>query len=192
MEADNFHLDVGLLGTKALLNALSENGYADAAYKIASQVTFPSWGWWMVNGATTLYENWPVDAKSDISLNHIMFGEVSAWFYKALGGIRPDPALPGFRNILLEPHFVKGLNQFEASHQGPNGLIVSSWKRNHDQIEYEVIIPANSTATLKLSGKKFIEGKQPLEKNPFIKLVNKENKLNVYSLSSGKYHFTIN
>ena len=192
VEADNFHLDVGLLGTKALLNALSENGYADAAYKIASQVTFPSWGWWMVNGATTLYENWPVDAKSDISLNHIMFGEVSAWFYKALGGIRPDPALPGFRNILLEPHFVKGLNQFEASHQGPNGLIVSSWKRNHDQIEYEVIIPANSTATLKLSGKKFIEGKQPLEKNPFIKLVNKENKLNVYSLSSGKYHFTIN
>ncbi|MEI7423366.1 MAG: family 78 glycoside hydrolase catalytic domain [Prolixibacteraceae bacterium] len=192
VEADNFHLDVGLLGTKALLNALSENGYAEAAYKIAAQETFPSWGWWMVNGATTLYENWPVDAKSDISLNHIMFGEISAWFYKALGGIRPDTARPGFRNILLEPHFVKGLNQFEATHQGPYGLIVSSWKRIHDQVEYEVIIPANSTATLKLTGKKIIEGNQPVDKNPYIKLVNSDNSLNTYSLSSGKYHFILN
>ena len=82
MEADLFHLDVGMLGTKALLNALSENGYAEVAYKVAAQETFPSWGWWMVNGATTLYENWPIDAKSDISLNHIMFGEISAWFSK--------------------------------------------------------------------------------------------------------------
>lgn len=192
VEADNFHLDVGLLGTKALLNALSENGYAEVAYKLAAQETFPSWGWWIVNGATTLYENWPVDAKSDISLNHIMFGEISAWFYKALGGIRPDPARPGFRNILLEPHFVKGLNQFEASHQGPNGLIVSSWKRNRDKVEYEITIPANSTATLKLTGKKIMEGNQPVEKNTFIKLVISENTLNTFSLSSGKYHFTIN
>lgn len=192
VEADNYHLDVGLLGTKALLNALSENGYADAAYQISSQETFPSWGWWMVNGATTLYENWPVDAKSDISLNHIMFGEVSAWFYKALGGIKPDPANPGFRNILLEPHFVKGLNQFEASHVGPNGLIFSGWKRIRDKVEYEVIVPANSSATLKLSGKKIMEGMLPVGKNPFIKIIKSENLQNTFSLSSGKYHFTIN
>ena len=114
VEADGNHIDVGLLGTKAILNALSENGYADLAYKVASQETFPSWGWWMVNGATTLYENWPIDAKSDISMNHIMFGEIGAWLYKALGGIRPDPDQPGFKNILLEPHFVKGLDHFEA------------------------------------------------------------------------------
>ena len=192
VEADNFHLDVGLLGTKALLNALSENGYADVAYKVASQETFPSWGWWMVNGATTLYENWPVDAKSDISLNHIMFGEISAWFYKALGGIRTDPAYPGFKNILLEPHFVKGLNQFEASHHGPNGMIVSSWRKNKDKVEYDVIIPSNSSATLKLTGKNILENHQPVEKNPFIKQVHAENNSQTYSLSSGNYHFTIN
>lgn len=191
VEADNFHLDVGLLGTKALLNALSENGYADIAYKIAAQETFPSWGWWMVNGATTLYENWPVDAKSDISLNHIMFGEVSAWFYKALGGIKPDPSNPGFRNILLEPHFVKGLNQFEASHLGPNGLIVSGWKRNREKIEYNLTVPANSTATVKLTGNKITEGKQPVGKNPFIKLIKTENLVSTFTLSSGNYHFTI-
>ena len=192
VEADNFHLDVGLLGTKALLNALSENGYPDVAYKVASQETFPSWGWWMVNGATTLYENWPVDAKSDISLNHIMFGEVSAWFYKSLGGIRPDPLNPGFRNILLEPHFAEGLNQFEASHLGPYGTIVSSWRRIKDKVEYDVVVPANSSATLILKGKKISEGNQPVEKNPFIKLVSVENVVQTYSISSGKYHFTIN
>jgi alpha-L-rhamnosidase len=190
VEADNFHLDVGLLGTKALLNALSDNGYADVAYKLASQETFPSWGWWIVNGATTLYENWPIDAKSDISLNHIMFGEVNAWFYKALGGMRPDPALPGFKNVLLEPHFVNGLNRFEASHEGPYGMIVSKWVRNRDKLEYYVTIPANSTATLILPAKKIKESNQPLEKNPFIQIGKADNTATTLFLASGSYHFT--
>ncbi len=146
--ADNFHLDVGLLGSKAVLNALSENGYADVAYKIASQETYPSWGWWIVNGASTLYENWPINNKSDASLNHIMFGEIGAWFYKALGGINPDPENPGFRNVLIEPHFVEGLNHFEVTHLGPNGTISSSWKRLANKILYTLTIPANSTATV--------------------------------------------
>lgn len=150
VEADGFHLDVGLLGTKAILNALSENGYADVAYKVASQKTYPSWGWWIVNGATTLYENWPIDAKSDISMNHIMFGEIGAWLYKAPGGIKPDENQPGFKHVLLQPYFVEGLESFDASHDGPFGKIVSSWKRNGFQINYHVVVPANSTATLKL------------------------------------------
>ena len=150
VEADDNHIDVGLLGTKAILNALSENGYADLAYKVASQETFPSWGWWMVNGATTLYENWPIDAKSDISMNHIMFGEIGAWLYKSPGGIRPDPEQPGFKNILLEPHFTKGLDHFEASHEGPYGTIHSSWKRSGKKIIYKVIVPPNSTASMRL------------------------------------------
>ena len=190
VEADLFHLDVGLLGTKALLNALSENGYAEVAYKVASQETFPSWGWWMVNGATTLYENWPIDAKSDISLNHIMFGEVSAWFFKALGGIRPDPAIPGFKNILLEPHFVKGLSHFEASHQGPFGTILSKWTRSKEQINYFVIIPANSSASLRLPAKKILENGQTLDKNHFIKVTGEEAAGWKLSLPAGSYHFT--
>src|SRR5690606_25588058 len=72
-KADN-HIDVGLLGTRTILGALSQNGYADLAYKVASQVTYPSWGWWIKNGATTLYENWDIHATADISKNHIMFG----------------------------------------------------------------------------------------------------------------------
>jgi alpha-L-rhamnosidase len=152
--ADGNHIDVGLLGSKAILNALSENGYADLAYKVASQETFPSWGWWIVNGATTLFEDWNMDkGRGAMSRNHIMFGEIGAWYYKALGGIKPDPSKPGFKNILLEPHFVDGLERFEAKHNSPYGEIVSSWKRSNSKVLYSVTIPANSTATLKLRAK---------------------------------------
>lgn len=82
----------------------------------------------MVNGATTLLENWDLQATRDISDNHMMFGEIGAWFYKGLGGIFPDPAQPGFQNILLRPHFIKGLKRFEARHRSPYGEIVSRWE----------------------------------------------------------------
>ncbi|MFH0761925.1 MAG: family 78 glycoside hydrolase catalytic domain [Bacteroidota bacterium] len=149
--ADDNHIDVGLLGSKTVLNALSENGYADLAYKVASQETFPSWGYWIVNGLTTLQENWPLKTGNDISRNHIMFGEIGAWYYKALGGIKPDPEQPGFKNVILQPHFVEGLAHFEARHNGPYGEIVSSWKREGNKLIYTAVIPPNSTATL-LSG----------------------------------------
>lgn len=143
VKAKDFKLDVGLLGTKAILCALSENGYADVAYKLASQETFPSWGWWIVNGATTLYENWLVDnAPSGTgSKNHIMLGEISAWFFKAIGGIKSDPQQPGFKNILLEPNFVLGLDHFEATHDSPYGKTSSSWVRLADGLSWIVIIP---------------------------------------------------
>jgi alpha-L-rhamnosidase len=146
VEADNNHIDVGLLGTKAILGALADNGYSDAAYKLASQETFPSWGWWIVNGATTLYENWPINANSDISMNHIMFGEIGAWFYKSLGGIRPDQENPGFKNIILRPSFVEGLSNVESKHVSTYGEIISNWSRNRKNITYSVTIPPNSTA----------------------------------------------
>lgn len=168
--ADDNHIDVGLLGTKAILNALSENGYADLAYKVAAQETFPSWGWWIVNRATTMYENWPLDASRDLSLNHIMFGEISAWYYKGLGGIFPDEAQPGFKNVVLKPNFVSGLDQFEAKHDGPYGTIVSSWKKSDGAVLYQVSIPANSTATLYLVAKKISESGKQLTENKHIRV----------------------
>ena len=161
VEADSVKLDVGLLGTKAILNALSENGYADLAYQLAAKETFPSWGWWIANGATTLYENWPINAASDISMNHIMFGEIGAWMYKALGGIKPSAEDPGFKNVVLQPNFVKGLDHFSAVHKGPYGTISSAWKRTAKGIVYQVTIPPNSTATVHL----MVENNQPFFKD---------------------------
>jgi alpha-L-rhamnosidase len=179
VEADGFHLDVGLLGQKAILNALTENGYAEVAYKVAAQKTYPSWGWWIANGATTLYENWSIQAESDISLNHIMFGEIGAWIYKGLGGIRPDAAQPGFKNVILQPHFVAGMEHFEARHNSPFGEIISSWKREGKGMSYKVVVPANSTATLKLPEMTGLE----------LKIDGKVNIENTIQLTSGTYLF---
>ncbi len=191
VEADNKHIDVGLLGTKTILNALSENGYMELAWEVASQETFPSWGWWIVNGATTFYENWPLDADSDISMNHIMFGEINAWYYKALGGIFPDEEQPGFKNVVLKPNFVKGLNQFEASHEGPYGTVVSSWKRNRKKVEYSVEVPAGSTATLHIDGEKIRESGKLVSENNFIKVVEQGSGKMVLVLESGNYYFIV-
>lgn len=150
VEEAGFHLDVGVLGAKAILNALSENGHADAAYKVAVQDTYPSWGWWVANGATTLLENWDLKATRDISDNHMMFGEIGAWFYKGLGGIFPDPQAPGFEHIVLRPNFVGGLDDFEASFKTPRGQLISKWEVKGDRVTYEVTVPANSSATLYL------------------------------------------
>ena len=68
---------------------------------------YPSWGWWINNGATALIEDWDYQRAGEFSDNHMMFGEIGAWFYKALGGIKPDSEHPGFRHILLATPFRK-------------------------------------------------------------------------------------
>ena len=178
--SDNSHIDVGLLGSKAILNALSENGYPDLAYKLSTQKDFPSWGAWIEEGATTLFEDW----KGAWSRNHIMFGEIGAWFYKALGGIKPDPENPGFKNFILEPHFVADLERFEAEHNGPFGKINSSWKKKNGIVFYNVIIPPNSSATLVIN-----HGK--IQKRDGVKFSNKKNGAFQANLSAGSYHFEI-
>jgi alpha-L-rhamnosidase len=180
VKADGGHLDVGVLGAKAVLNALSENGQAQAAYNLAVQDTYPSWGWWIVNGATTLYENWNIQAERDISLNHMMFGEIGGWFFKGVGGIMIDEQQPGFKNILLKPHFVQGLEHFTATHEGPQGKILSSWKRQGKKVSYSVTVPANSTATLYFP---LENGQQAYKKN--------EKVSKVLALDAGTYQFEI-
>lgn len=168
-EAGN-HLDVGVLGAKALLNALCENGYAETAYKVAVQDTYPSWGWWIVNGATNLLENWDLQATRDISDNHMMFGEIGCWFFKGLAGIYPDENAPGFKHILLRPYFPAGLDSFNATHDSPYGTIASGWTTKNGAIEYTVTIPANTSVTLTLPQE---YGKEPM------------------SLTSGTHKFTL-
>ena len=124
VEKANGHIDTGILGAKYLLNALLENGRADVAYRIASQKDLPSWGWWIEQGATTLWEQW----NGTESRNHIMFGDISAWFYKALAGINPDPAAPAFKHFIIKPNLVGGLTSAEASYDSVRGRIVSDWK----------------------------------------------------------------
>ncbi|MCC8155414.1 MAG: glycoside hydrolase family 78 protein [Tannerellaceae bacterium] len=172
VEDAGFHLDVGVLGAKAILNALSENGYHQAAYKIAAQDTYPSWGRWIVNGATTLLENWDLEAERDISDNHMMFGEIGGWFYKGLGGIFPDAEQPGFKHIILRPNFVRELKHFEAQHESPYGSIISRWEwKKKNTVTYQITVPPNSTTTLYLPD--YVKGER------------------IIKLSAGKHSFNL-
>ena len=154
VQEDRDHLDVGIMGCKTILNALTETGNVEQAYRMVTQQDYPSWGNWLRQGGTTLFENWDYNGlAAGYSQNHIMYGEIGAWFYKALAGINVDPAQPGFKNILLKPHFVKDLDYVKASYKSPFGLIVSEWTRKQGKVEYKVVIPPGATATLYLDGK---------------------------------------
>lgn len=187
---DDKHIDVGLLGTKAILNALSENGYAELAYEVALQETYPSWGWWIKNGATTLYENWDIKSDRDLSMNHIMFGEIGAWFYKGLGGIFPDPENPGFKNMILKPNFITSLEHFEASHDCPSGKIISKWEREGNILKYSVVVPPNSTATLYLKTDEISNSKE-ISKLKGVKVAGVLNDYTIINLESGSFVFNI-
>jgi alpha-L-rhamnosidase len=154
------HIDAGILGSKFLLNVLTTEGHADVAYRVASQKTMPSWGWWIDQGATTMWEQW----NGTDSRNHIMFGEIAAWFYKALGGINPDPTGPGFKHILITPNPVGDLTWANTRHDSPRGLIETRWTRKDGVFQLEVTIPANTTASVALPAAKrakiTLEGKE--------------------------------
>jgi alpha-L-rhamnosidase len=121
-----------------------------------------------------------------------MFGEISAWLFKGLGGIFPDEEQPGFKNIILKPNFVAGLDQFEAKHDGPYGTINSSWKKSEEKVLYNVTIPANSTATLYLKGNQILENGNKLSESKNLQIEkNGKDMLKIY-LKAGKYIFLIN
>ncbi len=183
----NGHIDTGILGAKYLLNALLENGRADVAYRIASQKDLPSWGWWIEQGATTLWEQW----NGTESRNHIMFGDISAWFYKALPGINPDPAAPGFKHFIIKPHPVGGLTYAKASYESVRGRIVSDWRIKDGRFTLTVTIPANTTATVSLPTENVAsvwEGRRPAMKAEGVREFRAEASRSVFEVGSGTYH----
>lgn len=139
-------LDYGILGAKYVPNALTAAGRSDVAFAMATRTDFPSYGHWLERGATTLWESW--DGAS--SRNHIMFGDVSAWMFKALAGLNPDPDKPGFQHVVIRPNLVRGLSWVRAAHHSMQGWIRVEWKVEKDRFVLEVSVPANAMATVHL------------------------------------------
>ena len=189
VEKCNGHIDTGILGAKYLLNALLENGRADVAYRIASQKDLPSWGWWIEQGATTLWEQW----NGTESRNHIMFGDISAWFYKALAGINLDPTAPAFKHFVIKPNIVGGLTSAKASYDSVRGGIVSDWEVEKGRLKLTVMVPANTTATVWVpttDPSAVVEGGWPAMKAEGVRDFRIEAGRAVFEVGSGTYHFT--
>ncbi|MDR2920819.1 MAG: glycoside hydrolase family 78 protein [Tannerella sp.] len=146
---NNYHLDFGVLGSKYVPRMLSKYGYAETAYKMATQETEPSWGNWIKLGFTTLAETWVLSPEfRDASVNHVFLGDISAWMVNTLAGINYDYEKRGFEKIIIKPDYIKDLSWVKGEYQSVKGMIKSEWRRNGDEIKLWVTIPANTTATI--------------------------------------------
>ncbi|HUY12350.1 MAG TPA: family 78 glycoside hydrolase catalytic domain [Terriglobia bacterium] len=145
----NTHITTGFIGIKFLMPVLTGIGHPDLAYELATQTTYPSWGYMIKSGATTLWELW--QQKSGPSMNsqdHAMFGSVGAWFYQALAGINTGVGSVAYQHILIEPRVVEDLHWASASVETLRGRIASSWIHTPGKITLDVTIPAGSDAQI--------------------------------------------
>ncbi|HEV2348269.1 MAG TPA: family 78 glycoside hydrolase catalytic domain [Terriglobia bacterium] len=143
------HVTTGFIGVKHLMEALTKIGRTDLAYDLATQTTYPSWGYMISRGATTLWELW--QEKTGPSMNshdHAMFGSVGAWFYRALAGINLNQDSVGYRHIRIEPQMVRDLTQASGSVETIRGTVSSSWTHTRGTITLEVAIPVGSDAQI--------------------------------------------
>jgi alpha-L-rhamnosidase len=191
IQARGNHLTTGIFGTKYMLEALTDAGRADVAAALAEQKTFPSWGFMLENGATTLWEHW---AFSDnvFSHNHPMFGSVSEWFLNGPGGIAPAPDAAGFHRVRLRPRFVPGLTWAKARHRSVRGPIACEWRREGETVRLDVSLPPGVTAELELPAAdlaRVTEGGRPLPQAAGVRaLPGPGTRL---QLEAGTYAFTL-
>ena len=141
------HVSTGVIGIQQLMRCLTEYGRGDLALKIASNDTYPSWGYMVRSGATTIWELWNGNTADPAmnSGNHVMLlGDLILWEYEYLAGIRAME--PGYSKIQLKPYPIEGLDFVNCSYNSVSGRIESSWKCEGNRFEWDIVIPANTTA----------------------------------------------
>ncbi len=190
IEARNWHLSTGFLGTPFLLFTLADHGRSDVAYRLLLNDTYPSWGYMLSKGATTWWERWNGDTgdPSMNSYNHYAFGSVIAWVYRYAAGIDTMPDAPGFKEIVVHPHLDARMTSARAEYESIYGKIVSDWKGTPaGPFSLSVTIPANTSAKVFLpaiAGAHLTEGHNPVETQP-------ENGSYVVKVGSGSYTFEV-
>jgi alpha-L-rhamnosidase len=189
----DYHLTTGNLCTKYLLEVLTEHGYPEAAYRIATQTTYPSWGYMLANGATTLWERWEYLTGSAMnSHNHPMMGSAGSWFYKYILGIVPDFDYPGFERFSIKPFIIRDLDFAEGEFNTIKGKIKTAWSKRGNTLTMAVTIPENSTAIVYVPARNVESvtenGKKIAAVNE-ISFMKEENNYAVLKVGSGSYHF---
>jgi alpha-L-rhamnosidase len=189
------HIGTGLIGGQWLMRVLTAGGRADLAYTIASQKTYPSWGYMVEQGATTIWELWNGDTADPAmnSGNHVMLvGDLGIWLYENLAGIKPDPEQPGFKHIIMRPEPVGDLQFVKASHRSPYGLIASDWQKLNGVFRWNITVPANTTATVLVpakSAESVNESGKPAVRAQGVQFLRAEQGRAVFKVGSGQYSF---
>ena len=189
------HVGTGLVGGQWLNRVLTDGGRADLSYGFATHTDYPSWGYMIGKGATTIWELWNGNTADPAmnSGNHVMLvGDLIIWLYETLAGIAPDPDHPGFQRIVMRPQLVGDLTFVKASHRSPYGLITSEWHKESGAFDWRITVPPNTTATVyvpALSADKITEGGKPLAKAKCVKLLRSEAGTAMLAVESGNYRF---
>ncbi|MFF1709779.1 alpha-L-rhamnosidase [Streptomyces sp. NPDC058268] len=151
IKSKDWHLSTGFLGTPRLLPVLTATGHTDVAYRLLVQKSFPSWGYQIDKGATTMWERWdsikPDGSFQDAgmnSFNHYAYGSVGEWMYANIAGIAP--ADPGFRKILVRPRPGGGVTEAQGSFDALYGPVTTHWKTDDEGFRLTLTLPANTTA----------------------------------------------
>jgi alpha-L-rhamnosidase len=191
------HLSTGFVGTKDLMLVLSKIGRYDVAYRLLFNETFPSWGFSIKQGATSIWERWdgwtPEKGFQDPGMNsfaHYSFGAVYQWMVENIGGIKSDG--PAYKQIVIEPHPGGRLKHAETSYRSIRGEIATSWTEQDRSLTLSVMIPANTTATVifPASGPAAItESGRPLTQAEGVKVEGSEGGRTVLKVGSGRYTF---
>lgn len=184
IQNSNLNLDFGVLGSKFVPNVLAEMGKIDDAYQMIHTTDFPGWGHWVQQGATTLWEDW----KGEGSRNHIFFGDVSAWFFKYLGGIRPETGHPGFKQFTIRPWFPENLSWVTALMESMYGGIECNWEKNEEGISMMVRIPFNTSATISLPRDISLQVRTEDNSTVPVDLMDEGSGQTEFALPSGRYY----
>ncbi|MFG2890972.1 alpha-L-rhamnosidase [Streptomyces sp. NPDC048248] len=189
IKSRSWHLSTGFLGTPRLLPVLTATGHNDVAYRLLTQRTFPSWGYQIDRGATTMWERWdsikPDGSFQDAgmnSFNHYAYGSVGEWMYANIAGIAP--AAPGFAKVLIRPRPGGGVTGAEARFDSVRGPITTRWTTGDEGFRLTVEIPANATAEVWVPTDKTSEAT-----HGGTKFLRTEDGCAVYAATSGTHHF---
>ncbi len=177
IRAKDTHLDVGIIGTKYILPVLSDNGYSDLAYELINQNTYPSWGYWLEEGATSTWEHYETWSRS---YNHYFLGTYDEWLYKHIAGIKNIEN--GYETFTVEPEIDAATGSAGAQINTVRGLVASNWSVSNGVATENVTVPFGATATIILP-KGFEATDTSLEKT-------ETNENATYTVGSGTYSFT--
>jgi alpha-L-rhamnosidase len=194
----NGHVSTGLVGIQWLMRGLSEFGRPDVAYRIATNRDYPSWGYMIEKGATTIWELWNGDTANPAmnSGNHVMLlGDLIVWFYEYLAGIQNSPNSAGFEEIVMKPYPVEGLDYVRASYKSVRGTVKSEWKKTEGQFTWNITVPCNSTAMVYIpvtaDKNKVTEGGKKASSSKGVKYIRLTDKYRVFKVGSGSYNFKV-
>lgn len=188
LEKDNYRLTAGDIGFRYLLLVLAEAGRSDIVYKMNNRSDIPGYGYQLAKGATALTESW--QAYPSVSNNHFMLGHIMEWFYQHIGGINLSDESVAYKHFIVKPEIVGNLTEAKTDYKSPYGTIENAWKKTGNVVTMDVVVPANTTATIIFPIGKIKTVKENDKTISRGKLYYRANTTQ-YNIGSGTYHFSV-